>query len=67
MLDERDGRKIARSLGLNITGVLGIILRGWQQGNVSSVKTIINQLRSDSHFHIASHLEEQILRETGEL
>lgn len=67
LLDERDGRKIARSLGLNITGVLGIILRGWQQGNISSVKTIINQLRSDAHFHIASHLEEQILRETGEL
>ncbi|MDJ0658033.1 MAG: DUF3368 domain-containing protein [Crocosphaera sp.] len=67
LLDERDGRKIARSLGLNITGVLGILLRGWEKGNVSSVKTIINQLRSDSHFHIASHLEEQILRETGEL
>ncbi len=67
LLDERDGRKIARQLGLNITGVLGIILRGWQQGNVSSVKTIINQLRSDAHFHIAPHLEEQILREIGEL
>ncbi len=66
LLDERDGRKIARSLGLNITGVLGIILRGWQQGNISSVRDILNELRSDAHFHIASHLEEQILRETGE-
>ena len=67
LLDERDGRKISRSLGLNITGVLGIILRGWQQGNLSSVREIINQLRTEAHFHIAPHLEEQILRETGEL
>ncbi|MGB5593734.1 MAG: DUF3368 domain-containing protein [Crocosphaera sp.] len=66
LLDERDGRKIARSLGLNITGVLGIILRGWQQGNLSSVKAILNQLRTLAHFHIAPHLEEQILKETGE-
>jgi predicted nucleic acid-binding protein len=67
LLDERDGRKIARSLGLNITGVLGIILRGWQQGNLSSVREIINQLRTEAHFHIAPNLENQILRETREL
>lgn len=67
LLDERDGRKIARQLGLNLTGVLGIILRGWRQGHISSVKELINQLRTKAHFHIAPHLEGQILRETGEL
>lgn len=27
LLDERDGRKVAKSLGLKVTGVLGILLR----------------------------------------
>lgn len=67
LLDEKEGRRIARTLGLKITGILGIILRGWHEGKISSVKQIIDQLRTDAHFHIASNLEAQILKETGEL
>ena len=32
LLNERDSRRIARTFGLNITGVLGIILKGWREG-----------------------------------
>jgi predicted nucleic acid-binding protein len=27
LLDERDGRRVAKSLGLKVTGILGILLR----------------------------------------
>ena len=67
LLDEREGRRIARTLGLNLTGIIGIILRAWRQGQVSSVKELINQLRDQANFHIAANLEQQILRETNEL
>jgi len=67
LLDERDGRRIARTLGLNLTGILGIILRGWREGQVLSVKELINQLRHKANFRIARHLEEQILTETKEV
>jgi uncharacterized protein len=67
LLDERDGRRIARTLGLNLTGILGIILRAWRDGQVTSVKELINQLRQSANFRIASHLEQQILTETNEL
>jgi predicted nucleic acid-binding protein len=59
LLDERDGRKVAITLGLNITGILGIILRGWREGELSSVRDIVNQLRTQANFHIALNLEEQ--------
>ena len=32
LLDERKGRKISKSLGLNITGILGILLEAKQKG-----------------------------------
>lgn len=67
LLDEREGRRIAGTLGLNITGVLGIILKGWHEGKVTSVKELINQLRTQANFHIAPNLERQILLETGEV
>ena len=31
LLDERDGRKVAKSLGLKATGVLGILLRAQKE------------------------------------
>lgn len=67
LLDERDGRRIARTFELNITGVLGIILKGWREGEVLSVMELIKQLRTQANFHIAPNLEKQILVETGEI
>lgn len=63
LLDEKEGRRIARTLGLKITGILGIILRGWREKRVSSVEEIIEQLRTKAHFHISPHLETQILKQ----
>ena len=67
LLDERDGRNIARTLGLNVTGVLGIILKGWHEGQVESVRELIERLRTQANFRISHSLERQLLVETGEL
>ena len=66
LLDEREGRKIARILGLKITGILGVVMRAWREGEVSSVKGIMDELRLKANFWIASALERQILQEIGE-
>lgn len=67
LLDEREGRKIARSLGLNITGILGILLQGWRLGELSSLREVMDQLQLRANFRIASELLRKILRESGEL
>jgi hypothetical protein len=36
LLDEREARKIAKSLGLKVTGVLGVILHAQNSGDVLS-------------------------------
>lgn len=62
LIDEKEGRALARQAGLAVTGVLGILLRAKATGKVSSVKAEIEALRNRAGFFIASALEEEILR-----
>lgn len=45
LLDEKEARQAARALGLNITGTIGILLRGWHEGTVASMKFVIERLQ----------------------
>ena len=63
LLDERDGRKIAKSLGLKVTGVLGILLRAEQEGELSSLPDAIDALIKTAGFRIAPELLAKVLEE----
>ena len=58
LLDEREGRKVAKSLGLNVTGIL---LRAKQLGELESLQPIIDELINKAEFRIAPELLAQIL------
>ena len=45
LLDEREGRRIANSLGLRVTGVLGVLLRAWRAGELSSLRHVITPVK----------------------
>lgn len=63
LLDERDGRKIAKSLGLKVTGVLGILLRAKQEGDLSSFPDAIDALIRTAGFRISPELLAKVLAE----
>jgi len=63
ILDERDGRRIAKSFGLEVTGILGVVIRASRNGQISSLPLVINQLCEEAGFHIAPNLLSQILKE----
>ena len=67
LLDEKEGRRIAATLGLRSTGVLGILLRAKQEGHLPSVRETIEQLQIQAGFRIGMELLVDILRESGEL
>lgn len=61
LLDERDGRKIAKSLGLKVIGVLGILLRAKKEGKLSSLPDAIDALVKTAGFRIAPELLAKVL------
>jgi hypothetical protein len=66
LIDEREGRTLARQLGLPITGVLGVLLRAKTKGQIEAVRPEIEALRSRARFFIAPALEAAVLAEAGE-
>ena len=66
LIDEKDGRALARQAGVPVRGVLGILIRAKAMGSVSSVKPEIEALRRLAGFFVATNLEEEVLRSIGE-
>jgi len=66
LLDERDARSAAQRAGLNVTGVLGLLLRARKDGLIPAVKPELDALRSRAHFFVAQRLEQQIIEIAGE-
>lgn len=63
LLDEREGRRRARRLDLEVTGVLGVLLRAEHEGELESLPRALNRLEEEAGFWIGDELREQILEE----
>ncbi|MBC8264909.1 MAG: DUF3368 domain-containing protein [Anaerolineales bacterium] len=65
LLDEREGRRVAKSLGLKVTGVLGVLLRAKRLGHLLSLQEAMEQLQEQAGFCIGRELFADVLREGG--
>jgi len=61
LIDDKDGRIIAQLNNLSITGTLGILLKAKKNGLVSSVKPLINELRTEHNFWIRDDMYQKVL------
>lgn len=66
LLDEREGRAMARQLGIQVTGVLGVLLRAKKMGRVQAIKPYVIALRTKARFFIGRELEAAVLATAGE-
>ena len=64
LLDESEARRIAKDLGLKVTGVLGILLRACRQKRIPSLRKEMEHLREKSGFYIADHLFADLLKQS---
>ena len=66
LIDERDGRQVARTLKVPITGTLGVLLRAKTVGFVPAIKPLLTELVEQHHFRLHPSLLRQVLTEAGE-
>lgn len=66
LIDERLGRQAAAERGLKITGVFGILLIAKQQGLITSVKPVIDDLIAQANFRVSSQLYTDVLKAADE-
>ena len=65
IIDDERARRVARRLGLDITGTLGVIVSAKKKRLIPSVKPYLTKIKS-AGFRLAVDLEAVALREAGE-
>jgi len=65
LVDDRDARDLAKKLGLQVMGTLGVLALAKYRGLIQEVKPIIDELVG-SGFWISSRILKEFLRELGE-
>ena len=65
LLDETEARKIAKGLGLKVTGTIGILLKAKKIGLIENLKKEVEALR-ETGFWISESLIRKILQEAEE-
>lgn len=66
LMDERIGRKKASSLGLQVMGLLGVLMAAKQHGVINNIKPVLDALVSKAGFWIGGPLYTFVLETAGE-
>lgn len=66
LMDETKGRSVAKSYGLQVTGLLGVIIEAKKKNLITSVKKVLDELISEAGFWIKRDLYDLILKAAGE-
>lgn len=66
LIDEADGRQVARKLGIRHTGLLGVLLEAKRRGAIPEVALVIDRLVERTSFRIRSDVRRETLRLAGE-
>ena len=63
--DDKQARAAAKSLGISVIGTVGVLVRAKQNGVVSTIKPILDELELNNFF-ISRALREEALKLVGE-
>jgi uncharacterized protein len=66
LIDEKEGRQRAASLGLQTIGALGVLIAAKRKGRIPSLAIEIATLRKEAGFFVDASLEAQVLASVGE-
>jgi predicted nucleic acid-binding protein len=67
LLDEQEGRHAAQRMGLQVIGVLGILLEAKAAGTIHTVRPHLDALRQAAGFYVSTSLYQHALAAANEL
>ncbi|MBR8834591.1 MAG: DUF3368 domain-containing protein [Stigonema ocellatum SAG 48.90 = DSM 106950] len=67
LLDEREARQVAQSLGLQVIGTLGILLLAKNRGIITQVQPLLDAMMDTAQYWVSRTLYKQVLQQAGEL
>ena len=65
ILDDYKARQVADSLGLSITGTIGVIIKAKLKGIIPFIKPYLDKI-NQTDFRISIEIEQQALKQAGE-
>jgi uncharacterized protein len=66
LMDERRGRAVAVNYGLNVTGLLGILLQAKRKNLIPLVRPVMDQLMDNADFRVSPELYANVLKTSEE-
>jgi hypothetical protein len=67
IIDEKPGRTFARQLGINIIGVLGVLLEAKRKNLISGIRPLIDQLINQLNFRVSKQLYAAVIQAANEI
>lgn len=67
LLDEKDARRVARRLKLQVLGTVGLLMWAKRVGAIASLREQLDTLRTAGRFRLSQSVIEEALRTVGEI
>jgi len=67
LMDETEGRHKAKRLGLNVIGVIGILLEAKSKGHISQILPLLDRLRQEAGFYLSKNVYNEVLNLADEI
>lgn len=66
IIDELKGRRVAREMGIQITGSLGVIVAAKKKGHLVTIKPILEKIE-ETNFRVSEELIQRLLKKVDEI
>ena len=66
LIDETKGRRMAKSYGLQVTGLVGVLMEAKSKKLILSVKELLDELIEKAGFYVKQDLYNSVLKAAGE-
>lgn len=66
IIDEVAGRQTAKALGLNIVGLVGLLIEAKRRSLIPSVAPLLDRLQQEAGFRLGAAFRERVLQEVEE-